>query len=196
MLFLHSQGGLRRGVRASGSPQLRTGKSGSFNMGTSHGACLEFPREAGLILRGAVQAGNPFQTTQGNQLSCREQERSRCSEEVVLGLSVFPSREPSMSGNFWMSHEGCQVPHATCVQCELSAQGMAIPADPLNRHAPSTPGPWAGLGEGEMGVGGDAGAILLSGTCAIPHSSPLVIRKEFCCQGRLFFTKQRKSNLK
>ena len=25
-------------------------------------ACLEFPREAGLILRGAVQAGNPFQT--------------------------------------------------------------------------------------------------------------------------------------
>ena len=32
-LFLHSQGGLRRGVRASGSPQLRTGKSGSFNMG-------------------------------------------------------------------------------------------------------------------------------------------------------------------
>ena len=33
VLFLHSQGGLRRGVRASGSPQLRTGKSGSFNMG-------------------------------------------------------------------------------------------------------------------------------------------------------------------
>ena len=33
VLFLHSQGGLQRGVRASGSPQLRTGKSGSFNMG-------------------------------------------------------------------------------------------------------------------------------------------------------------------
>ena len=30
---LLTQGGLRRGVRASGSPQLRTGKSGSFNMG-------------------------------------------------------------------------------------------------------------------------------------------------------------------
>lgn len=26
-----------------------------------------------------------------------------------------------------------EPPHATCVQCELSAQGMAIPADPLNR---------------------------------------------------------------
>ena len=65
---------------------------------------------AGFNLRGA---GNPFQTTQGNQLSCREQERSRCSEEVVLGLSVFPSREPSMSGNFWMSHDGCQVPCLT-----------------------------------------------------------------------------------
>ena len=33
VLFLHSQGGLRTGVRASGSLQLRTRKSGSFNMG-------------------------------------------------------------------------------------------------------------------------------------------------------------------
>ena len=70
------------------------GNQGRSTWGTSHGACLEFPREAGLILRGAGKAGNPFQTTQGNQLSCREQERSRSSEEVVPGLSVFPSREP------------------------------------------------------------------------------------------------------
>ena len=97
------------------------GNQGRSTWGTSHGACLEFPREAGLILRGAVQAGNPFQTTQGNQLSCREQERSRSSEEVVPGLSVFPSREPGMSGNFWMSHEGCQVP------CLTSRRNMGLP---------------------------------------------------------------------
>ena len=32
---------------------------------------IEFPRETGLILRCAGKAGNPFQTTQGNRLSCR-----------------------------------------------------------------------------------------------------------------------------
>ena len=37
-------------------------------------ARLEFPRETGLILRCAGKAGNPFQTTQGNRLSCRDQE--------------------------------------------------------------------------------------------------------------------------
>ena len=36
-------------------------------------------------------AGNPFQTTQGNRLSCRDQEGRRGSEEAVPGPSVFPS---------------------------------------------------------------------------------------------------------
>ena len=36
-------------------------------------ARLEFPRETGLILRCAGKAGNPFRTTQGNRLSCRDQ---------------------------------------------------------------------------------------------------------------------------
>ena len=63
---------------------------GSASWLSSHGspthvARLEFPRETGLILRCAGKAGNPFQTTQGNQLSCREQERTRSSEEVVPG---------------------------------------------------------------------------------------------------------------
>ena len=61
---------------------------------------LEFPRETGLILRCAGKAGNPFQTTQGNRLSCRDQEGRRGSDEVVPGPSVFPSSEPSVSGNF------------------------------------------------------------------------------------------------
>ena len=43
----------------------------------------EFPRETGLILRCAGKAGNPFQTTQGNRLSCRDQEGRRGSEEAV-----------------------------------------------------------------------------------------------------------------
>ena len=42
--------------------------------------------------------GNPFQTTQGNRLSCRDQEGRRGSEEAVPGPSVFPSGEPGVSG--------------------------------------------------------------------------------------------------
>ena len=55
----------------------------------------------------------PFQTRQGNRLSCRYQEGRRGSEDVVPGPSVFPSRETGMSGKFWGSHEGCQVPFRT-----------------------------------------------------------------------------------
>ena len=88
---------------------------------TTHVAGLEFPREAGLILRCAGKAGNLFQTTQGNLLSCRDQEGRRGSEEVVPGPSVFPSREPGVSGNFGGSHEGCHVPFRT------SGRNMGLP---------------------------------------------------------------------
>ena len=71
---------------------------------------LDFPRETGLILRCTGKAGNPFQTTQGNRLSCRDQEGRGGSEEAVLGPSVYPSRESGLSGNFSGSHEGCQGP--------------------------------------------------------------------------------------
>ena len=67
--------------------------------GTSHMAGLEFPPETGLILRCTRKAGNPIQRKQGNRLSCHDQEGRRCSDEVVPGPSVFPSREPSVSGN-------------------------------------------------------------------------------------------------
>ena len=78
--------------------------------GTTHVAHFKCPRETGLLLRCARKARNPFQTTQGNRLSCRDQEGRRGSEEAVAGPSVFPSREPGVSGNFWGSHEGCQGP--------------------------------------------------------------------------------------
>ena len=67
-------------------------KSGPGNRGRSacdptHEARLEFPRQTGLILRCAGKAGNPFQTKQGNRLSCRDQEgrgegaqRKRCRD--------------------------------------------------------------------------------------------------------------------
>ena len=35
------------------------------------------------------------------QISCRDQEGRRGSEEAVPGPSVFPSREPGVSGDFW-----------------------------------------------------------------------------------------------
>ena len=80
-------------------------KSGPENQGrsargTTHVASLEFPPETGLILRCARKAGNPFQTKQGNRLLCRDQEGRRGSDEVVPSPSVFPSREPSVLGNF------------------------------------------------------------------------------------------------
>ena len=81
--------------------QSGLGNRGRSACGTTHGARLEFPREAGLILRCAGKAGNPFQTTQGNRLSCRDQEGRRGSDEEVPGPSVFPSREPGELGNFW-----------------------------------------------------------------------------------------------
>ena len=45
--------------------QSGLGNRGRSACGTTHGARLEFPREAGLILRCAGKAGNPFQNTQG-----------------------------------------------------------------------------------------------------------------------------------
>ena len=71
--------------------------------GPTHVARLEFPHETGLIRRFAGNVGNPFQTTQGNRLSCRDQEGRRGSEEAVPGPSVFPSREPGVSGKFWIA---------------------------------------------------------------------------------------------
>ena len=61
---------------------------------------LKLPRQTGLILRCDGMVGNPFQTNQGNGPSCRDQEGSRGSDEVVPGTTVFLSRETGMSGNF------------------------------------------------------------------------------------------------
>ena len=101
-------------------------KSGPVNRGrsacvTTHVAHLELPRETSLILRCAGKAGNSFHTKLGNRLSCRDQEGRWGSDEVVPGPSVFPSREPDVSGDSGGSHEGCQVPF------HLSGRNMGLP---------------------------------------------------------------------
>ena len=106
------------------------GNRGLLACVTIHVAHLEFPRETGLILRCTGKAGNPFQTTQGNRLSCRDQEGRRGSDEKVPGPSVFPSREHSMLGDFGGSHEGCQVPFRT------SGLNMGLPLRRRSRQEP------------------------------------------------------------
>ena len=102
------------------------GNRGRSACGTTTVAHLEFPCADGLILTCAGKAGNPFQTTQGNRYSCRDQEGRRGSDEVVSGPSVFPSREPGVSGNFWGSQERCQVLFRT------SRRKLGLP---LRRHS-------------------------------------------------------------
>ena len=69
---------------------------------------LEFPHETGLILRYAWKFGNPFQTNEGNRLTCHDQDVRRSSDEVVPGTSVYPWNETGMSGNFWGRIKGAK----------------------------------------------------------------------------------------
>ena len=123
------------------------GNRGRSACGPTHVARLEFARETGVILRCAGKAGNPFQTTQGNRLSCRDQEGRRGSEEAVLGPSVFHSREPSISGNFWGSHEGCQVPFRT------SGRNRGLPLRRRHGQGPHLAKRWESRGFSRVSVG-------------------------------------------
>ena len=61
---------------------------------------LEFQCANGLLLRCDGKVGISFQTKQGNQPLCRDQEGRRESEYVVPGNTVFLLSETGMSGNF------------------------------------------------------------------------------------------------
>ena len=74
---------------------------------------LKFLLKTGLILRCDGKVGIPFQTNQGSRHSCQDQEGRSGSDEVVLGTSVFLSSQTSRSGNFFWSHQRCQVPFRT-----------------------------------------------------------------------------------
>lgn len=72
---------------------------------------------------------------------CQSANVSSVSLGVVSTTHGMDEYSTDFPGGHLTSKE--EPPHATGVQCELSAQCMGVPADPLNRHAPSTPGPWA-----------------------------------------------------
>ena len=136
-----------------------------------------------IPLRCTGKAGNPFKTTQGNRLSCRDQEGRRGSEEVVPGPSVFPSREPGVSGKFWGSHEGCQGPFRP------SGWNRGLP---LRRHrgqGPHLPKRWEPRGVSRAAAGfssydGDLrlplGLALQRKRCRDPRCSP---RGNPACRG-------------
>ena len=87
----------------------------------------------------AGKARNPFQTTQGNRLSCRDQEGRRGSEEAVPGPSVFPSGETGVSGDFWGSQEGCQGPfRPSGADIQALHTGPAVPQHRRERGQPSS----------------------------------------------------------
>ena len=54
------------------------------------------------------KVGKPFQAKQGNPPTCRDQEGRRGSYEVLLGTSVFLSRENGMSGKFLARIKGAK----------------------------------------------------------------------------------------
>ena len=99
------------------------------------------------ILRCAGKAGNPFQTTQWNRLSCRDQEGRSGSEEVVPGHSVLYSREPGVSVNFWGSHEGCQVPFHT------SGRNLGLPLRRRSGQGPHLAKRWEPHGVSRVAAG-------------------------------------------
>ena len=84
------------------------GNRGRSACGTTPVAHFEFPRADGLILRCAGKAGNPFQTTQGNRYSCRDQEGRRGSDEVVPEPRCSPQVCSICQGTFGVP-QGCQV---------------------------------------------------------------------------------------
>ena len=61
----------------------------------------EFPRETDLLLRCAGKAGNPFQTTQGNRLSCRDQEGKIGEKPALLHHKVAYRRRADLWGECW-----------------------------------------------------------------------------------------------
>ena len=80
---------------------------------------------------------------QGNRLSCRDQEGRRGSEEAVPGPSVFPSRDPGVSGDFWGSLRGTDTPMhllETPTGSTHSFSRALRPPERLERHLRGTLG--------------------------------------------------------
>ena len=87
--WLHSQGGVRRGVRASGSYQEGTGKSQSFGMWNyPRGHVCEFRRETGLILRRWQRASLSLLASLGSWFSSLYRSFSDSSTSFFSSLQI------------------------------------------------------------------------------------------------------------
>src|SRR5574339_657711 len=108
---LHSQGGVRRGVRASGSYQEGTGESGCF-------ATWKHPRGHvwNVVVRPASsrgatgRSGTPSRQSRGVDPPVEIRRVEGAQRKWCRKTSVFLSRETGMPGNFVGAHQGCQVP--------------------------------------------------------------------------------------
>ena len=66
------------------------------------------------------------------------------SEEAVPGPSVFPSGEPGVSGDFWVSQEGCQGPSRPSGRNRGLPLTQGAPRDP-RRDSRGERSPWLPL---------------------------------------------------
>ena len=64
---------------------------------------LKLPRQTGLILRCDGKVGNPFQTKQWNQPSCRDREGRTGSDEMVPEPRCSSRGRPVCRGTLWVA---------------------------------------------------------------------------------------------
>src|SRR5574338_134189 len=108
---LHSQGGVRRGVRASGSYQEGTGKSGCFATWKHPGGHVWNVVVRPASTRGATgRSGTPSRQSRGVDPPVEIRRVEGAQRKWCRKTSVFLSRETGMPGNFVGAHQGCQVP--------------------------------------------------------------------------------------
>src|SRR5574340_236286 len=108
---LHSQAGVRRGVRASGSYQEGTGKSGSYGMWNHPRGHVwnVFVRPASSS--GATgRSGTPSRQSRGVDPPVQIRRGERAQRRGCRKTSVFLSSETGISGNFVGRIKGAKCP--------------------------------------------------------------------------------------
>src|SRR5574341_993409 len=108
---LHSQGGVRRDVRASGSYQEGTGKSGCFATWKHPGGHVWNVVVRPASTRGATgRSGTPSRRSRGVDPPVQIRRGERAQRRGCRETSVFLSRETGISGNFVGRIKGAKCP--------------------------------------------------------------------------------------